>query len=136
MRKLVAAVLAFGMLASAAHAALADYTGRGVNDPSMRVSFKLSSTKVRSFKAGTVRHECSSGEEFRSGFTLPSMVIRPDRTFGFSVTEDFGAYTGTVLVRGRILRGGNVRGLIKEKRVYEAGDVCRTGREPFRARPG
>ena len=135
MKKVVAVFLALAVLAPAAHAALVGYTGRGTHDTRMRVTFKLSSTNVRAFKAAQVLYECAQQPDFRTSFTLPPMPIRPDRTFGFHASQDFGENTGTVTVRGRVLRGGNVRGFIKERRDFDSGDVCRTGSEPFRAHP-
>ena len=135
MKKAVAIVVACGVLAAPTYAALTGYTGRGTNDNRMKVTFKLSSSKVRGFRASQLLHECNRQADFRTSFTLPPLAIRPDNTFAFSASQDFGNNTGTVQVRGRILRGGNVTGFVKERRVFADGDVCRTGREPFRARP-
>jgi hypothetical protein len=136
VKKVLAVVLvALGILAPTAYAALNAYTGRGTHDPKMRITFKLSSTKVRSFKAAQVGYDCNQQPDFRTSFTLPPLPIRADGTFAFHASQDFGDNTGTVTVHGRILRGGNVTGYIKEKRVFDSGDVCRTGSEPYRAHP-
>ena len=134
-KALLVGVLTVALLAAPAYAALTGYTGRGTHDTKMRVTFKLSSTKVRGFKASRLLHECAQQPDFRTSFTLPPLPIRPDRTFAFHASQDFGENTGTVTVRGRIRRGGNVTGFVKERRVFDNGDVCRTGREPYRARP-
>ena len=135
MKKALAVVLAIGVLAAPAYAALRGYTGRGTHDTQMRITFKLGPNAVRGFKAARVFYECAQQPDFRTSFTLPPMPIRPDNTFGFHASQDFGANTGTVTVRGRILRGGNVRGFIKERRDFDNGDVCRTGSELYRAHP-
>jgi hypothetical protein len=135
VKKAIAVVLALAVLAPAASAALNAYSGRGTHDPKMRVTFKLSSTKVRGFKASQILYQCNQQPDFRTSLTLPPMVIRPDRTFAFHASQDFGENKGTVTLRGRVLRGGNVTGFIKERRDFDSGDVCRTGSEPFRAHP-
>ena len=135
MKKVLAVFLAIGVLAAPAYAALRGYTGRGTHDTKMRVTFKLGPNAVRGFKVGQVLYECAQQPDFRTFFTLPPMPIRPDNTFAFHDSQDFGANTGTVTVRGRVLRGGNVVGFIKERRNFDTGDVCRTGQEPYRAHP-
>ena len=135
MKKVLAVFLAIGVLAAPAYGALRGYTGRGTHDTKMRVTFKLGPNAVRGFKASNVLYECAQRDDFRTNFTLPALAIRPDNTFSFHASQDFGENTGTVTVRGRVLRGGNVKGFIKERRNYDDGDVCRTGSEPYRAHP-
>lgn len=133
MKKFLAVFIAAFFVSSTALAALTPYTGSGTLDPKMKVSFKLGAAKVRAFKATRILHDCTEREDYRDYFTLPPVEIKPDRTFRFSASQDFGEVTGTVLVRGRVRRDRKVVGVLKQTLVYEDGDVCKTGRQPFRA---
>jgi hypothetical protein len=136
MKKALVVVLAVGLLAAApAYAALTSYVGRGTQDRAFRISFKLSSTKVRAIDLNNLLYRCTGQPNFRAGVGLPPLNIRRDRTFVFRASQDFGDHFGVIQFKGRVLRGGNVAGYVKERRAYDDGSVCKTGFQPFRAHP-
>lgn len=130
-RTLTCAALAVTLvLATAPIAGAANYAGKGIDDPRVRVDFERERGKVRGFTFERAKFSCTNGERFRARMRVGRMRVTEGKRFrGHFMSADRKA---AVRVRGRFVRGraqGSLRAL-----AYLEADKCVTAGVKWRAR--